>query len=110
MAGTGFKLYNANAPTLLGSLKLGVAGYSSVMANFHPQLYAWLCRNWRQEPEIAERLQAFLGNVSGGPLYPVSAKYYLQLEGVPLSLHSRTRPANAASKSGSGATLMLKWR
>ena len=30
MEGTEFKLYNANAPTLLGSLKLGVAGYSSV--------------------------------------------------------------------------------
>ena len=93
MDGTGFKLYNANAPTLLGSLQLGVAGYSSVMANFHPELYAWLCENWRKEPETAERLQAFLGIVSGGPTYPVSAKYYLQLEGLPLGLHSRSRPA-----------------
>lgn len=92
MAGTGFKLYNANAPTLLGSLRLGAAGYSSVMANFHPELYAWLCRNWRHEPETAERLQAFLGNVSG-PAYPVSAKYYMQLEGLPISLHTRTRSA-----------------
>jgi 4-hydroxy-tetrahydrodipicolinate synthase len=93
MVDTRFKLYNANAPTLLGSLKLGVAGYSSVMANFHPQLYAWLCDNWRREPETAELLQAFLGNVSGGPVYPVSAKYYLALEGLPISLHSRTRSA-----------------
>jgi 4-hydroxy-tetrahydrodipicolinate synthase len=93
MEGTEFKLYNANAPTLLGSLQLGVAGYSSVMANFHPELYAWLCRKWRQEPEAAQLLQAFLGVVSGGPLYPVSAKYYLQLEGLPMTLHSRTRRA-----------------
>jgi 4-hydroxy-tetrahydrodipicolinate synthase len=93
MEGTGFKLYNANAPTLLGSLQLGVAGYSSVMANYHPELYAWLCRCWREEPEKAERLQAFLGVVSGGPAYPVSAKYYLQLEGLPIALHSRTRRA-----------------
>jgi 4-hydroxy-tetrahydrodipicolinate synthase len=78
---------------LLGSLKLGVAGYSSVMANFHPQLYAWLCENWARAPEQAERLQAFLGVVSGGPVYPVSAKYSLQLEGLPITLHSRTRRA-----------------
>jgi len=90
MAGTGFKLYNANAPTLLGSLRLGVAGYSSVMANFHPELYAWLCRNWERDPERAEQLQAFLGVVSSPPAYPVSAKYYLQLEGLPIALHSRT--------------------
>jgi 4-hydroxy-tetrahydrodipicolinate synthase len=94
MAGTGFKLYNANAPTLLGSLQHGVAGYSSVMANYHPELYAWLCRNWRKEPEEALRLQAFLGVATGGPIYPVSAKYYLQLEGLPLTLATRTRRAD----------------
>jgi 4-hydroxy-tetrahydrodipicolinate synthase len=93
MAGSGFKLYNANAPTLLASLQLGAAGYSSVMANFHPQLYAWLYRNWRQHPGEAARLQAFLGVVSAGPTYPVTAKYYLQLEGLPIYLHTRTRPA-----------------
>jgi 4-hydroxy-tetrahydrodipicolinate synthase len=94
MAGTDFKLYNANAPTLLGSLKLGVSGYSSVMANFHPQLYAWLCQNWQAEPDRAARLQAFLGVASTPPGYPVSAKYYLQLEGLPIALHSRTLAAD----------------
>jgi 4-hydroxy-tetrahydrodipicolinate synthase len=96
MRDTGFKLYNANAATLLGSLELGVAGYSSVMANFHPELYAWLCRNWKQAPQQARELQAFLGVASlmGGQIYPVNAKYYLQLEGVPLTLQTRTRRAD----------------
>jgi 4-hydroxy-tetrahydrodipicolinate synthase len=96
MRGTGFKLYNANAATLLASLQLGVAGYSSVMANFHPELYAWLCRNWRRAPKQAQDLQAFLGVASlmGGQVYPVNAKYYLQLEGVPMTLQTRTRPAD----------------
>jgi 4-hydroxy-tetrahydrodipicolinate synthase len=95
MQGTGFKLYNANAATLLGSLELGVAGYSSVMANFHPDLYVWLCRNWERTPEEARDLQAFLGVASlmGGQVYPVNAKYHLQLEGVPMTLQCRTRPA-----------------
>lgn len=96
LQGTGLKLYNANAATLLASLKLGVAGYSSVMANFHPELYAWLCRNWRRAPKEAQELQAFLGVTSlmGGQVYPVNAKVYLQLEGVPISLQTRTRPAS----------------
>jgi 4-hydroxy-tetrahydrodipicolinate synthase len=65
------------------------------MGNVHPELYAWLCRNWDEEPARAERLQNFLGVASmlGARAYPVSAKYYLQLEGLPLSLHTRTRPA-----------------
>jgi len=89
------KLYNANAATLLGSLQAGAAGYSGVMGNFHPQLYTWLCRNWQQDPEGAARLQAFLGVSSAleARAYPICAKYYLQLEGLPLTLTSRTRPA-----------------
>ena len=47
------KLYNANTSTLLESMKYGAAGYSGVMANFHPALYAWLLENWEKEPEKA---------------------------------------------------------
>jgi 4-hydroxy-tetrahydrodipicolinate synthase len=95
------KLYNANAATLLGSLQMGAAGYSSVMGNVHPQLYGWLCRHWADEPERAARLQDFLGVSSwmGRCVYPTSAKYYLQLEGVPLTLHGRVRPADALGSS-----------
>jgi 4-hydroxy-tetrahydrodipicolinate synthase len=90
------KLYNANAATLLESLQIGGSGYSGVMGNFHPQLYVWLCRHWRQQPDRAERLQTFLGVGSAieSRAYPVSAKYALQLEGIPLTLHTRTRPSS----------------
>jgi 4-hydroxy-tetrahydrodipicolinate synthase len=96
LQGTGLKLFNANAATLLASLHMGVAGYSSVMANFHPELYVWLCRNWQQAAEQAEELQAFLGVASlmGRQIYPVNAKYHLQLEGVPMTLQTRTRRAD----------------
>ncbi len=89
----GIKLYNANAATLLGSLRAGAAGYSGVMGNFHPQLYAWLCRHWQEAPERADRLQAFLGVSSAieARAYPVCAKHYLGLEGIPISLQTRTR-------------------
>ena len=49
--GTNLQLFNANSATLLDSLQHGAAGFSGVMANFHPKLYAWLCENWKKEPE-----------------------------------------------------------
>ena len=42
-------LFNANAQTLLPSLELGAAGFSGVMANFHPDLYARLYQLFCQE-------------------------------------------------------------
>ncbi len=93
LAGSSLKLYNANSATLLHSLKMGAAGFSGIMANMHPQLYVWLCDNWAKEPELAQELQDFLGvsSLSLGA-YPVDAKHYMQLEGLPISLVTRTRP------------------
>ena len=45
--GLGLKIYNANSATLLESLRAGCAGFSGVMANFHPELYSWLCKNYK---------------------------------------------------------------
>ena len=88
---SGFKLFNANAPTLLDSLKAGAAGYSGVMTNFHADLYAWLCANWKREPERARKLQDFIGfaSVIEYQLYPINAMYAQRLEGVPFNLMSR---------------------
>ncbi len=93
VAGTPLGIYNANAATLLETLREGIAGYSGVMANFHPQLYVWLCRNWKEKPADAERLQAWLGTASSieGPRYPRNAKYFLRLEGLPLTTVTRRR-------------------
>lgn len=85
------KLFNANSQTLLYSLKSGAAGYSSVMANIHPQLYAWLCENFLRFPERAERLQeilcfcAFAESLS----YPLIAKYVMKRDGVQVNINSR---------------------
>ena len=91
--GTDLKIFNANAATLLESLKMGVAGYSGVMANFHTRMYAWLCANWDKEPERAEQMMAFLGAASmvECQVYPVNAKYHMNLVGVPMTLMTRTK-------------------
>jgi len=89
--GSPFKLFNANAATLLASLRAGASGYSGVMANFHPDLYARLCATWRSDPAGADELQDFLGLASTleYQCYPVNAMYALSLEGVPVRLASR---------------------
>ncbi len=93
--GTDFKIFNANAATLLETLKLGVSGYSGVMANFHPEIYSYLCKNFDKEPEKAKMVQDFVGffSVAECQMYPVNAKYYLGLEGLDISI--KCRNANA---------------
>jgi len=100
LKGTSLKLFNANAATLLGSLRVGAAGYSGIMANFHPALYVGLCRDWEKNPDAAERLMDFLGpaSVIETQCYPVNAKYHLSLEGVPFGLETRSKdPKNFRS-------------
>lgn len=89
--GTGLKIFNANAATLLRSMEMGCAGYSGVMANFHPDLYVWLCKNYKEQPEKAQELMNFLGAASmvECQVYPVNSKYHMNLVGVPMTLQSR---------------------
>ncbi len=91
--GTSLKVFNANSATLLESLKMGAAGFSGVMANFHSDLYAWLCANFEKEPEKAKLVQDFVGfaSVIECQCYPVNAKYHMNLEGVPMNIFSRSR-------------------
>ena len=90
---TGLKIFNANAAMLLESLRLGCAGFSGVMANFHPRLYVKLCECWREEPGLAERLQAFVGmaSLAEAQQYPVNAKYTIALDGVPMTWKCRVK-------------------
>ncbi|MGM8365801.1 dihydrodipicolinate synthase family protein [Virgibacillus sp. W0181] len=78
------KIFNANAPTLLDSLKLGANGYSGIMCNFHSDLYVHLYENWEKDPEEAINLQSFLGLASTieRQLYPMNSKYFLKLDGI----------------------------
>lgn len=91
--GSSLKIYNANSATLLDSLNLGCAGFSGVMANFHPELYSELCSIYKDDPAKARKLQNFVGffSVAECQCYPVNAKYYLSLEGLDINIDSRAR-------------------
>lgn len=88
--GTCLKIFNANTATLLDSLRAGGAGYSGVMANFHPKLYAWLCQN--PTHARAESVRDFLSMAALIELrhYPANAKLALQRMGLPVRLLTRS--------------------
>lgn len=85
-------IFNANAATLLESLKMGAAGFSGVMANFYPEIIVEECRCFKENPEKAEQLQDFVGFCSAaeGQVYSSNCKYFLQLEGLDITTKSRT--------------------
>lgn len=90
--GTSLKIYNANTTTLMKSLKLGVVGYSGVMANFHPSLYAYLCEHYMDSG--IEELENFLtiASLIERQCYPVNAKFHLRnVEEISLTTFARVQ-------------------
>ena len=93
LRGTGVGLFNANEQTLYHSLKAGASGYSGIMANFHPELLAWLCENYEKEPEKAEKLSSMLSMIAftEANTYPCTAKKYLNdYVGIPMEIFARS--------------------
>ncbi len=74
--GSDLHIANANGQTLLASLQAGCHGYSGVMANFHPELYVWLCKHWKEDQEKVNEISEFLSLASlvENLDYPVCAK------------------------------------
>lgn len=90
--GSKLGLYNANSATLLESLRDGAAGFSGVMANMHPEVYAWLCGH--KDHKNAGVVQSALSTAAfiERQVYPVCAKYHLNaIEGLPIATFCRSR-------------------
>jgi len=93
--GTAFRFYNANAATLLDSLQAGGDGFSGIAANYFVDLYVWLCRYYREQPELAQRLQRFLtiAEMTVCHKYPASAKRFRAMDGLAMGDYCRaSRP------------------
>ena len=92
--GSGFRLLNANCQTLLESMRSGADGYCGIMCNYHPRLYAWLGENYVRAPRKAELVQSVIGTfgfTEGGIPYPLTAKYHMNLCGIPTENLARNR-------------------
>lgn len=94
LQGSSFRLLNANCQTLLQTMRDGAGGYCGIMCNYHPWLYGWLCRNHQSQPELAELVQSVIGTfgfTEVGLPYPLTAKYHMNLCGLPTENISRSR-------------------
>jgi 4-hydroxy-tetrahydrodipicolinate synthase len=91
--GTNLKIFNANTATLYESLKLGIEGYSGIMANFHADLYVKFFELFRAGDPLEHELHSFLtlaALIENQP-YPINAKYCRRLRGTPIGLFTRSR-------------------
>ncbi|GAA0248923.1 dihydrodipicolinate synthase family protein [Faecalicatena contorta] len=107
--GSSLKLFNANSSTLLETLQMGASGFSGVMANFHLDLYAWLCGNYETNPEKSREIADFLTTASliERQVYPVNAKYCQKLLGNFTSIHTRTKDASLLNVTAISETEQL---
>lgn len=99
--GTPFSLFNANAASFKDSWAHGCAGFNGIGNNFHPELFKWYMEHAESDPEQADLLFHMLTVFALIELraYPISAKYHMNLMGVPMSLHTRSRSASLFDKN-----------
>lgn len=99
---TSLSFFNADTPTALSSLQDGGAGLSPIAANCYPELYVELIKmvNRRENSDRLSWLNARLTVMDGtaGMMYPVLAKVFLQLRGLPMKPISRRRRAGGITK------------
>ena len=90
---TPMRLYNANSASYLASLRYGFHGFCGIMANYHPQIYAWLAEHFEEDADKSDLVQAFLtvASFGEGRMLPVNAKYHISNTGAPINIFSRTR-------------------
>lgn len=83
---TPLRVFNADAVTLLASLRKGAAGFSGISANFVPELWVWLCRHAERHAATSARLHAFLEEAERtfARCYPASAKHFVSERGIPV--------------------------
>jgi 4-hydroxy-tetrahydrodipicolinate synthase len=86
---TSLKVFTAYSPGILASLRSGINGYCGTGANFVPELYNWLCNNYKYMPELADKLQSFLTSFEHRAdeceNYPANAKAFMRLRKVKIS-------------------------
>jgi len=110
LRGSGFKLLNANCQTLLETMKDGADGYCGIMCNFHPKLYAWLGKNYDKQKEKAELVQSMIGTFgfTESLAYPLTAKYHMNLCGIPTENIGRTRKSEELTEYNKSCMRQMK--
>jgi 4-hydroxy-tetrahydrodipicolinate synthase len=89
----------------------GGEGYCGIMCNFHPKLYAWLGENFEKDPKTAELVQSVIGTfgfTEVGLPYPLTAKYHMNLCGLPTENLARNRKSEELTDYGRSCMRQMK--
>ncbi len=111
LKGSNFKLLNANCQTLLQSMRNGADGYCGIMCNFHPKLYSWMGKNFDKYPEKADLIQSVIGTfgfTEDGLPYPLTAKYHMNLCGIPTQNIARNRKSEELTQYAKDCMKQMK--
>lgn len=88
------QLYNAHSGSAVASIQAGAAGMSPISGNFYPEVITWIAKNAHRldRKEDLKWIQSEISHTEPiiSKVYPVSAKYFLQLRGLPLQTVSRS--------------------
>ena len=109
LKGSHFKLLNANCQTLLESMEGGADGYCGIMCNFHPRLYAWLMKNYpKEDAALVQAVTGTFGFTEVGLPYPLTAKYHMNLCGIPTENIARNRESRELTEYAKGCMRQMK--
>jgi 4-hydroxy-tetrahydrodipicolinate synthase len=90
-----FELYDAYMVNAAESLKAGAAGLSCIQGNYFPNLVVWLCKNYnnaKKSEQVHKVMSFFIDNMDlMHDVYPASAKYCLQNQGLDISMTTRRK-------------------
>lgn len=112
LEGSSFKLLNANCQTLLESVRGGCDGYCGIMCNFHPELYSQLREFEQSNSDRAELLQSVIGTfgfIENALPYPLTAKYNMNLCGMPTLNIARNRKSEELTEYGKRCVEQMKF-
>ena len=104
-----FKLLNANCQTLLETMRSGADGYCGIMCNFHPNLYAWLGKNYNSEKaDLVQSITGTFGFTEVGLPYPLTAKYHMNLCGIKTENIARNRKSEELTEYAKSCMKQMK--
>ncbi|MPR33150.1 dihydrodipicolinate synthase family protein [Salmonirosea aquatica] len=91
--GSNLLFMNADTATALDSLEAGADGLSPISANFYPELYTYLMKQYREhgKTDALTQFHAWLTLMdrTTHTFYPYSAKWFLQQRGLAIGTYTR---------------------
>jgi 4-hydroxy-tetrahydrodipicolinate synthase len=87
----------------------GADGYCGIMCNFHPKPYAWLCHNIDDSrADLVQSVIGIFGFTEVGLPYPLTAKYTMNLNGIPTENIARNRESRELTEYAMSCMRQMK--